>query len=67
MALSKGDKALCQEYAREIIQEVLIEHIKSCPIGRSLIKFTFLSVGIAIGSGLASGGIVIAAAKLFMG
>jgi hypothetical protein len=66
MAMTEGDKALCQEYARLIIQEVLTEHIKACPIGRSLLKFTCLSIGIAIGSGFVSSGVVLAVAKLVL-
>ncbi len=58
MALTPGDIAECKQIAREIVKEVLIEHIQSCPHGRSLLKFTCISVGIAIGSGLASGGLV---------
>lgn len=60
MTLSNGDKDTCKEIAREIIKEVLVEHIKSCPHGRSILKFTCISIGIALGSGIASGGIVLA-------
>ena len=60
MALSEGDKAICAEMARDIIEKVIVEHIKSCPHGRSLLKFACIAFGIAIGSGIASGGIVLA-------
>lgn len=65
MALTLGEKAECKEIAREINKEVLAEHIQSCPHGRSLLKFTCISVGIAIGSGFASGGLVITLFRMF--
>ena len=65
MALTDGDKAECKEIARVIIQEVLIEHIKSCPHGRTILASKMLLVGICIGSGFASGGIVVAMVRLF--
>ncbi len=60
MTLSNGDKALCAQIAGEIIEKVIKEHIKSCPHGRSILKLTCVSIGIALGSGLASGGAVYA-------
>lgn len=64
MALTNGDKAICSDIARAIIKEVLEEHIKSCPYGRNLLKFTFLSIGIAIGSGIVGGGTIAAILRI---
>ena len=64
MALSDGDIAECKEIAREIIKEVLIEHIESCPHGKAIMASKMMLVGACIGSGLASGGVVIALARL---
>ena len=55
MALSEGDKNTCKEIAREIIKEVLIVHITSCPHGKTILASKMLLVGMCIGSGLASG------------
>lgn len=67
--MNDGDQAICRDIAREIVKEVLVTynetHIATCPHGRSLLKLAFISIGIAIGSGLASGGIIITALKLF--
>lgn len=63
--LTKQDKIECKEIARAINKEVLVEHVQACPYGRSLLKLTFISIGIAIGSGLASGGIIVAVLKMF--
>ena len=65
MALTDGDKAECKEIAREIIQEVLAVHIASCPHGKAIVASKMLLVGICIGSGFASGGVVIALMKVF--
>jgi len=63
MSLSEGDKDTCREIARAIVSEVLLIHIQTCPHGRSLMKFTCVAIGIAIGSGIASGGLVLAVFK----
>ena len=67
MALTDGDKAECKEIAREIVREVLKEHIMSCPHGRSLLASKMLLVGLCVGSGLTSGGIVIGLVRLVWG
>lgn len=42
--LNEGDKAECKDIARLIVKEVILEHIQSCPIGRSLaVSKAFLS------------------------
>lgn len=63
MALSTGDKAECKEIAREIIKEVLSEHISACPWGKKLM----LMVAFSIGSGVASGGAIFAVLKVVVG
>ena len=63
MSLSPGEKAECKEIAREIIKEVLSEHIMLCPHGRYIAKLMFISIGIALGSGVTGGGIVLAVMK----
>ena len=67
MALSKGDLAECKEIAREIIKEVLVEHIKSCPHGKTILASKMLLVGMCVGSGLASGGVVFGLIRLISG
>jgi len=67
MALSEGDKNTCRELAREIIKEVLILHIAACPHGKSILASKMLLVGMCIGSGVASGGVVFGLVKLISG
>ena len=67
MSLTDGDKAECKEIAREIIKEVVKEHIASCPHGRTILASKMLLVGICVGSGLASGGVVFALVRLVSG
>lgn len=68
MTLTNQDRAECREIAREIVKEVLDEynetHIATCPYGRSLLKLTFISIGIALGGGLTSGGIIVGISRL---
>ena len=49
MSLTDGDKAECKEIAREIIKEVLIQHIEGCPYGKLLASSKSLLIGIGIG------------------
>ena len=58
MALTEGDKAQIVEIAREIVKEVLSEHIDSCPHGIKLGKWWMFIVGACLGSGLGGGTIV---------
>ncbi len=67
MALTEGDKAICAEVAREIIEKVLAEHITSCPHGRALVKSKMLLIGLCLGSGVGSGSLVFALAQLLGG
>lgn len=61
--LDDGDKAECKEIAREIVQEVLTIHVQVCPHGRTMFKMLWISIGIAVGSGIAGGGLVLAVVK----
>ncbi len=63
--MTNGDKAECKEMAREIVKEVLIEHIASCPYGVRMKVVTSRIIGIGIGIGMASGGTMFGLAKLF--
>lgn len=67
MNLSESDKALFKEIVREVSKEVLEQHINNCPYGKKIIASMWLIAGIGIGSGLASGGLVLAIAKVFIG
>ena len=67
MALSEGDKNTCKNIAREIVKEVLIVHISTCPHGKAIQSSKMLLIGMCIGSGIASGGIVLTIARLVFG
>jgi len=67
MSLTDGDKAECKEIAREIIQEVLTIHVDTCPHGRTMMKMFWMAAGIAVGSGVASGGVVLVVVKMIGG
>jgi len=67
MALSEGDKAVCGEIAREIIEQVLDQHIKLCPWGRNILRFKWVAVGLMIGSGAAGGGATVVLLKALLG
>jgi len=66
MALTDGDKAECKEIAREIVKEVLIEHVASCPHGRTILASKMFLTGMCVGSGFAGGGLALGLAKLLM-
>jgi hypothetical protein len=63
MGLTEGDKNTCKEIAREIVKEVLKEHVKSCPHGKTILASKMLLIGICVGSGVGSGGLVFALMK----
>lgn len=65
--MSDGDKAECKEIAREIIREVMVEHVAACPHGQRLSKILFAAFGIGVGSGVGSSGIALALLKVFGG
>lgn len=69
MALSNGDKAICMEIAREIVEKSLQNHIKYCPI-KSFINerkalFYGICLGLGFGSGIGGGGAFWALMKVF--
>lgn len=65
--MTHGEKAEYKEIAREIIKEVLSEHIKSCPHGKSLLASKMFMAGVCIGSGFAGGGLALGVAKIMLG
>ncbi len=67
MSLTDGDKAEYKEIAREIIKEVLLIHIESCPHGKTLLASKMFMMGICIGSGFAGGGLALGIAKVALG
>lgn len=64
--MNAGDKAECKEIAREIVKEVLIEHIASCPHGKTLLANRWFLIGICIGSGIAGGSAALGLAKVIL-
>lgn len=68
MALTEGDKAICAEITREIVEEVVTNvlkvHLEACPHGKALARSRAIVIGACIGSGLGSGGLVLAIAKI---
>ncbi len=70
MALTAGDKAECKEIAREIIKEVLQEHIGTCPhhaaFELSKAKVLGIMVGVILASGVTSSTIAAVIFKLFL-
>lgn len=65
--LDNGDKAVCMQIAREIVKEVLTEHVAMCPHGKKITAFKAILIGVAIGSGAAGGGAAIALLKALVG
>lgn len=59
MSLTEADLALCREQGREIVKEVLKEHIKSCPHHQNYLiskaRVIGLFFGVVIASGVTSG------------
>ena len=68
MALDEGDKAICAEISREIVEEVSMRvmkiHLENCPHGRLLSKTRNLIIGACVGSSLGSGSLILMAEKL---
>ena len=66
MALTEGDKAECKEIAREIIKEVLTEHIAGCPHGIAMRVNKAYIIGVCVGSGIIGSGITLSLAQVIM-
>ena len=64
MTLSSEEKAYIHESAREvakdIIQEVMVAHVASCPHGQAVIKAKWIVVVLCLGSAAAGGGGLVA-------
>jgi hypothetical protein len=65
MALSAGDKAEIKEMAREIVKEVLIEHVIVCPHGQTLNLIRAKFIGVCVGVGVGSSGLATLVLKIF--
>ena len=65
--LDDGEKAQCMEIAREIVEHTLTGHIDSCPHGKTIMASKMLLVGMCLGSGAASGGLVFGLIKMLAG
>ena len=55
MALTEGDKAICNEMAGELIEKVMERHIASCPHGLLLAKSKSWIIGVSLGVGIGAG------------
>lgn len=60
---SPAVQAVIEVVSRRVTEQVIGEHIKSCPHGQRLATRIALLTGVAIGSGMAGGGIVVAVAR----
>jgi len=54
-SLSEGDKAMCAEIAREIIEKIIDKHVESCPHGMTIMKSKWFIVGCIISAGICGG------------
>ena len=55
MAMSELERSECKEIAREIIKEVMAEHVASCPHGQNFNVFRAKVYAFAAGVGIATG------------
>lgn len=71
MSITEHDKDWIKLKVKDMIfninKEIIKEHIKTCPYGRSLLITKSLLVGIVIGAGLLGSGVGVAIAKLLPG
>jgi len=69
MALSEGDKAICMEIAREIIEKTIEKHIECCPVKQRLLiskaKLVGIIIGVGVCSGLGSGSVIMLILDIF--
>ncbi len=66
MDLTDGEKAECKEIAREIVKEVLKEHIASCTYGKTLQASKWFIIGVVLACALVSGGSAVVFAKMLL-
>ena len=71
MALTEQDREWIQmtarELCREVIEVVMVEHIKTCPHGKSILIGKWLAIGMLVGSGVAGGASGCIFVKLILG
>lgn len=64
MVLTTEEKAYIHESAREvageIIKDVIIAHVSSCPHGKLLVKAKWTIIGLCVGASFAGGGGLVA-------
>jgi len=64
MALTTEEKAYIHEASREvakdIITEVMVAHVSSCPHGQAISKAKWITIGLCIGASAAGGGGLVA-------
>lgn len=63
--MTSDEKNTCKEIAREIVSEVLKQHIDSCPHGMKIHKAIWLSIGMGVGSGIFGGSAFLTIVRLF--
>ncbi len=67
--MTAGDKAECKEIAREIVTQVLKEHIASCPHHAAYLvsraRVVGIMLGVIVASGISSGTAVALIMKVF--
>jgi len=54
--MTHGEKAEIKEIAREIVKEVLLEHVASCPHGITMLKMRWMVAGIIVAAAGSSAG-----------
>ena len=71
MTLSQEDrewiKLVSRELIREVTENIILEHIRACPHGRSLLVSRWFLVGLSVGCGMCGGGIGFSLAKAILG
>ncbi len=70
MSLPKDEKKLLMLEVKDLIftinKQVIAEHIKTCPVGRSIMMTKSLLIGICIGVGLCGSGLGFTVAKFLL-
>lgn len=60
---SPAVQAFIEVVSRRVVEHVIDDHIQSCPHGQKMASRIALLTGVAIGSGMAGGGVVLAVVK----